>query len=137
MFCFICFLWSFSAGTLTSETTDRSSPSCAGTTFQPACPGTDEIIAVESIQHGTKLTTTCALFDTSDQCCSYESGDCLLPYAADSSTLHADCSGKRVCTASDPVAVDASSCGSGFPGYSHYYTMEYYCLPGKYILKTF
>ena len=118
---------------MTSETTYRNDPYCAGTTtqFQPACGNAVEVIAVESIQHGTKLTTTCGLLDTSAYCCQYDSGDCLIPYTDDAtSSLLVDCLGKQVCSGSNPAAVETPSCGSDYPGHSHYYTMEYYCLPG-------
>ena len=121
-----------SAGTLSSETTYRSS-SCAGTSFQPACTESNEVIAVERIQHGTKLTTTCGSSNRSDGCCSYNNIDCLLPpYTG--TTVQTDCSGKQLCTGTTPAAADTSSCGPDqYPRLSHYLTMEYYCLPGKYI----
>ena len=125
-----------SAASLSSEKTHRSAPYCAasnGTHFQPTCGNADEVIAVESIQHGTKLTTTCGLFDKSAKCCSYDSGDCLFPYTAN--PLQSECSGKQVCSGSNPSGVDSSSCGPGYPSVSHYYTMEYYCLPGNYSEK--
>ena len=122
-----------SAETLPSETTYRSS-SCANARFQPACGDSERIAveSVESIQYGTKLTVICGLSDTSDRCCSYDTNDCLLPYTG--TTLLADCSGKDVCSGSSPSATEASNCVlAQYPVLSHYLTMEYYCLPGKYI----
>ena len=117
-----------SAVTLSSEKTYRSS-SCAATRFQPSCGESHEIIAVESIKHGTKLT--CGFQNTSDGCCSYDINDCLLPYTG--TTLLAECSGKYVCSGSSPSAIDTSTCvPAQYPVLSHYLTMEYYCLPGKY-----
>ena len=124
---------------MSSEKTYRNSPYCAGsnTTFQPACGNADDVIAVESIQHGTKQKSTCGLLDKSAVCCQYDSGDCLFPYTADAtSSLFVECSGKQMCQGSYPAAVETPTCDSNYTSYSHYYTMEYYCLPGKYILNA-
>ena len=117
----------FTAVTLSSEGTPNRFTACAYMYFQPRCLG-EKIIAVQSIQYGTKLTGSCS----SSDCCLYSNADCLLPYNYNYTAIHEYCSGKKLCSASSPSAADASSCGAGYSIISDYLTMEYYCLSGKF-----
>ena len=77
-----------------------------------------------------KKKATCVLLDKSEDCCKYDSEDCLLSYT--DTTLFTGCSGKELCERNQPNSVDSRICGTDYPEYSHYYTMEFYCIQGMY-----
>ena len=106
---------------------------CQGTTYIISCQA-NTIIAVKSVEYGTKLTTTCSMSNTSAACCSYDSIDCFLPYTG-RTLLQDACSGRVLCTPDLVASADSSSCGSDYPITNHYWTVEYYCLPGKHCLQ--
>ena len=106
----------------------ETSTDCQSSTLLGIC-SVGEIIAVGSVQYGTKLTETCGLSETSDGCCDYDPNDCLTNY---SGTIQQDvCTGRDVCGGGNLTKGDTSSCGDLYPIQNHYLTMEYYCIPGS------
>ena len=101
---------------------------CQGTSLIGSCPS-EHKIAVKGVQYGTKLTSTCGLFNTSAGCCDYDDADCLVTY--DGTAQQDACSAKALCLGISVAAADTSSCGTNYPVLNHYLTMEYYCVAGK------
>ena len=62
---------------------------CSGVNLQESCVG-GEIIAVQSVNYGTKLTASCDQNDNSAGCCTYDGADCILPTYS-STEQHAAC----------------------------------------------
>ena len=121
--------------TVTGDTLPEGSPdrttACAGVDLQGSCVG-GEVIAVQSVKYGTKLAATCGLSDSSSACCVYDSGDCFLP-AYTGTDQQTACSGRSLCSSVSIAQADTSSCGGTYPILNHYLTIEYYCIPGKFI----
>ena len=114
--------------TLPEGALERST-GCQGTSLIASCPYNYRI-AVKGVEYGTKLTSTCSLFDNSIGCCDYDAADCLIAY--DGTSQQDACSGRDLCVGVTVVAADTSSCGiSNYPVLNHYLTMEYYCVAGK------
>ena len=66
-----------------------------------------------------------------DKCCTYNASDCMKSFSG-SWDHYIDCIGKVSCIGV-PVIRDQLSgvCGQGgFPGYTNYMILEYYCMPG-------
>ena len=118
----------FIGQTLDESLKRETSTDCRNSTLPGIC-SKGAIIAVGSVQYGTKLTKTCGLSDTSDGCCDYDPEDCLIDYTG--TIQQYVCSGRDVCGGGTVAKGDSSSCGDLYPIQNHYLTMEYYCIPGS------
>ena len=118
-----------SAVSLPEGSPDRTTV-CAGLDLQGSCPS-GELIAVQSVKYGTKLTASCGLSDNSGPCCVYDGADCFSPTYTDTAQ-QAACSGRELCSVVSVAKADTTSCGATYPVLNHYLTIEYYCIPGKF-----